>query len=200
MSLLPRVIALPLTAYRRLRLHRYRRAGLQAAPDVRIIGTPRFGSEPYLISIGRHVTVSNDVSFITHDGATWVVRHLPGHDRLIKYGRIDILDNCFIGMGAIILPGVRIGPNSVVAAGSVVVRDVAPGTIVAGNPARVVTTVEEYAARALADAPEYDREAELRDKRAELTRIMPPPEISGDGTATFAQGRTRPGLRDARGG
>lgn len=180
MSVLRQAVAGPVLAYRRLRLHLYRRAGLQAASDIRIIGTPRFGSEPYLISIGHHVTISNDVAFITHDGATWVVRHLPGYERLIKYGRIDIFDNCFIGMGAIILPGVRIGPNSVVAAGSVVVKDVAPGTVVVGNPARVVTTVEEYAARALAGAPEYDRDAELRDKRAELTRLMPPPPVVSD--------------------
>lgn len=48
--------------------------------------------------------------------------------------------NCFIGAHSIILPGVRIGDSCIVATGSVVTRDVAPNSIVAGNPARVVKT------------------------------------------------------------
>jgi maltose O-acetyltransferase len=52
-------------------------------------------------------------------------------DRPIVIGR-----NAWIGGGAVILPGVRIGDNAVVAAGSVVARDVAAGVIVSGNPAR----------------------------------------------------------------
>ena len=51
---------------------------------------------------------------------------------------VAIGDDCWIGGGAILCPGVRIGPRSVVGAGSVVVRDVEPDVVVAGNPARVV--------------------------------------------------------------
>ena len=53
-------------------------------------------------------------------------------------GDTVIGDDCWIGGGAILCPGVRIGPRSVVGAGSVVVRDVEPDVVVAGNPARVV--------------------------------------------------------------
>ena len=63
---------------------------------------------------------------------------------VIKYGKIVIKDNCFIGLGSIILPGVTIGPNSIVAAGSVVTKDVEPDTVVGGNPAKKITTVPEY--------------------------------------------------------
>lgn len=49
-----------------------------------------------------------------------------------------IEDDCFIGARSIIMPGVRVGPRAIVAAGAVVTKDVEPGTIVAGNPAQVI--------------------------------------------------------------
>jgi acetyltransferase-like isoleucine patch superfamily enzyme len=53
---------------------------------------------------------------------------------------VKIGDNVWIGMNAVILKGVTIGDNSVVAAGAVVTKSIAPNTIVAGNPAIVVKT------------------------------------------------------------
>ena len=58
----------------------------------------------------------------------------------LKTAPVKIGDNVWIGMNAVILKGVTIGDNSVVAAGSVVTKSVAPNTIVAGNPAVVVKT------------------------------------------------------------
>ncbi len=54
---------------------------------------------------------------------------------------IHICDNVWIGMNAVVLKGVTIGDNSIVAAGSVVTKDVPPNTIVAGNPARIVKEI-----------------------------------------------------------
>jgi maltose O-acetyltransferase len=54
---------------------------------------------------------------------------------------VHIGDNVWIGRSAIILPGVTIGDNAVVAAGAVVTKDVPDATLVAGNPARVVRTL-----------------------------------------------------------
>lgn len=51
--------------------------------------------------------------------------------------------NCWIGAGASILPGVTIGQNAVVGAGSVVTKDVAPNTVVAGNPAKLIKRIEK---------------------------------------------------------
>jgi maltose O-acetyltransferase len=62
-----------------------------------------------------------------------------------KIGKIDIGENCFIGDSAIILPGVRIGPNTIIASGSVVTRGEYPSSsVIAGNPAKVLMTVDKY--------------------------------------------------------
>ena len=52
------------------------------------------------------------------------------------------MDNVFIGCNTTILPNVKIGPNVIIGAGSVIVNDVAPNTVVAGNPARVIGTFD----------------------------------------------------------
>jgi carbonic anhydrase/acetyltransferase-like protein (isoleucine patch superfamily) len=90
---------------------------------------------------------------------------------VLKYGRINILDNCVIGQRVIILPGVTIGPNSVVAAGSVVSRSIPPDVLAAGNPAKPVMTLEQYAEWSLATTPEYDPDEYRRDKKAVLLKM-----------------------------
>lgn len=157
------------------RLRRHIRNGLQIANDCRLVGMPDFGTEPYLISIGEHVTISTRVTFINHDGGTWVFRDRPRFREVIKYGRIVIHDNCFIGLGVTIMPGVSIGPNSVVAAQSVVTSDVPPNTVVGGIPVRILMTVDEYADKALAQTPDYDRVAYRSNKATELLRIFTRP-------------------------
>lgn len=157
------------------RLKDLRRQGLQIAEDCRLMEMPSFGSEPFLVSIGKHVTISGRVTFITHDGATYVFRHLPGFEGVIRYGRITVHENCFIGLGATILPGVTIGPNTVVAAGAVVTKDAPPNSIVGGNPAQVITEIDRYAQKVKETTPEFDLEAYAQDKRTELLRIYPYP-------------------------
>jgi acetyltransferase-like isoleucine patch superfamily enzyme len=157
------------------KLRSFIKRGLQIASDCRLTSVPNFGSEPYLISIGRHVTIASNVAFITHDGATWVIRDQPKYRGVLKFGRITVHDNCFIGYGSTVLPGVSIGPNSIVAAQSVVTKDVPPNTVVGGVPARVITSIEEYAGKVLANTPDYDREAYRRNKAAELLRLYPRP-------------------------
>jgi acetyltransferase-like isoleucine patch superfamily enzyme len=161
---------------RNRQLRNLKRAGLTIADDCRINGWPIWGSEPYLITIGRRVTIAGGVVFLNHDGGTWVFRGESAYRNVIKYGRITIHDNCFIGYGAILLPGVEVGPDSVVAAGSVVTHTVPARSVAAGVPAKVIMDLDEYAQRALAATPQYDREAYQRDKRAELLRLYPPRE------------------------
>jgi acetyltransferase-like isoleucine patch superfamily enzyme len=83
-------------------------------------------TNPRGIHIGKYSTVTFGAAILTHD---WVNRQ----NRDVYIG-----DNCFIGAHAIVLPGVTIGNSCIVAAASVVARDVPAGSLVAGNPARVV--------------------------------------------------------------
>ena len=106
-----------------------------------------FGSEPWLISIGNKVTVTHGVRFINHDGSTWLISDEKGRRQLFR--RIEIGNNIFIGMSSIILPGVKIGDNSIIAAGSVVTKSVPSGSIVGGNPAKVIMDFDTYKKRVL---------------------------------------------------
>lgn len=98
-------------------------------------------SEWELLSIGDRVTVSSDVRFITHDGVGWLFPDALGRRRY-WLARIEVGSDVFIGAGATIMPGVRIGDRCVVAAGSVVTRSVPDGSVVGGNPAKIIGTYE----------------------------------------------------------
>jgi len=118
-----------------------RKQGAQIGDDNRIM-VRDFGAEACLIRIGNHCTITSNVKLVAHDGAGWLFTdEMPS---LQKFGTIEIMDNCFIGIDATILPDVKNGPNSIVGASSVVTKDVPPDTVVAGNPARKICTVREY--------------------------------------------------------
>lgn len=119
----------------------FRKQGAQIGEGCRIV--PReLGTELYLVKIGNHVVINQDVKLHTHDGGTWVFREeIPD---LRVFGPIIIEDNCLIGENAQILPNVTIGRNSIVAAGSVVIMDVPPNSIVMGVPARNFGSIEKY--------------------------------------------------------
>lgn len=106
-----------------------------------------FGSEPYLIEIGNNVIITAGVRIITHDGSTFLFR--DEYPNLDVMGPVKIKDNCFIGMNSIILPGVTIGANCVVGAMSVVTRSVPDGCVIAGNPAKILMSTEEFKVRLL---------------------------------------------------
>lgn len=98
-------------------------------------------SHCFLIKIGNNVTMSVHCIVLAHDASTC---NQIGY---AKIGKIIIEDNVFIGAGCTILPNVVVGEGSIVGAGSVVSRNVPPYTVVAGNPARVICSTEEYAER-----------------------------------------------------
>jgi acetyltransferase-like isoleucine patch superfamily enzyme len=124
----------------------FRKQGAHVGENNRI-EVRSLGAEPWLVRIGNHCTIGPNVGFICHDGATWLfTEEFPS---LQKFGTIEIKDNCFIGMNAVILGNVKIGPNAIVGACSVVTKDVPANSVVAGNPARVVETVEEYREKVL---------------------------------------------------
>ena len=104
------------------------------------IHTPYFSSEPYLIEIGNHVQIASNVQFFTHGGA-WVFRN--EYPDLDIFGKIKVGNNVYIGGSSLILPGVTIGDNCVIGAGSVLTRSIEDGLVVAGNPARIMGKTNE---------------------------------------------------------
>jgi acetyltransferase-like isoleucine patch superfamily enzyme len=131
-------------------------------------------AEPYLVEIGDNVSIAQRVKLVTHDGASVILRdEFPA---LRYFGKIIIEDNCFIGEDSFILPGVRIGKGSIVGPLSVVLRDVKPGSMVIGNPAIQVSTVEKYRERCLEEwknqgLDKFDHLFEGKDK-FEVQAIM----------------------------
>lgn len=102
-----------------------RRKGAKIGNKCEIYKGAHFGSEPYLIDIGNHVRINDGVNLITHDGGCWVLRNeKSGYGKEFEnadsFGKIIIENNVHIGTNAIIMPGVRIGENCIIACGAVV--------------------------------------------------------------------------------
>ena len=131
-----------------------------------------FGSEPYLISMGNHVEITTNVTFITHDGATWILRDNPKYKDVIRYGKIKIHDNVFIGHGTIILPNIEIGNNVIVGAGSVVTKDIPDNSVYAGVPARFICKTEEYGEKCMKETPNWDKENYRKNKKGEILKLF----------------------------
>lgn len=103
--------------------------GMHIGKGTRISSKARLDyTNPKGVYIGDHTTITFDVAILTHDFVN--LRHVDTH----------VGNYCFVGTGSILMPGVRIGDHCIVGAGSVVTRDVPPGCIVAGNPARIQRT------------------------------------------------------------
>lgn len=113
--------------------------GLKIGKNVEIIESFFFDpSHCFLISIGDNCTICPNVRIIAHDAST---KNALGYT---KIKTVRIMDNCFIGDSTLILPGVVIGPNAIVGAGSVITKNVPPDSVVAGNPARFIRSYESY--------------------------------------------------------
>ena len=117
------------------------------------------------IRLGNNVIVAADVRFICHDGIHHVFNGENNTEEKCSrlWGCIDIRDNVFIGTGAIILAGTRIGPNAIISAGAVVSHDVPPGSIVGGVPAKVIGSYDDLKQKRM----EYTRSLPKGEKRAE---------------------------------
>lgn len=92
----------------------------------------------WLIEIGDNVTMAPRVHILCHDAST---KQFLGYT---KIGRVTIGDNVFIGAESVILPGICIGNNVVIGANSTVTHNVPDNSVVAGCPARVISTLDKY--------------------------------------------------------
>lgn len=106
-----------------------------------LIGKNHWSSEPYLITVGDNCQLTDCKIFTHGGGGNCVRRYHPDFD---CFGKVTIGDYVYIGTHALIMPGVTIGDNVLVAAGSVVTKSVPSNTVVGGNPAKIICTIEEY--------------------------------------------------------
>lgn len=127
--------------YRRDQVEYFRKLGVTFGHNCRLVGINDFGREPFLITIGNHVSITTS-TFITHDGGVWVFREQNPTIDIIK--PIKIGNNVFIGADCLILPGVTIGDNVVLGARSVVTKDLADNGVYAGVPARFIKSIDDY--------------------------------------------------------
>lgn len=108
------------------------------------------GQEPYLIEIGKNCTITSGVKFLAHDDSISVcyryldIDRFKGNLAYEKASRIKIGNNVFIGINAIILPGVVIGDNVIIGAGSIVSKSIPSNSVAVGSPIRIISNIEEY--------------------------------------------------------
>ena len=116
-------------------------------------------SHCWLIEIGDNVTLAPRVHVLCHDAST------KGFIGYTKIGRVTIGNNVFVGAESVILPGVTVGDNVIIGANSTVTHDIPSGSVVAGSPARVICSLDDYLAKEkcrMESAPVYGEEYTLR--------------------------------------
>ncbi|TFF38792.1 acyltransferase [Mucilaginibacter psychrotolerans] len=136
--------------------------GVKFGKNVRMTGVPFFSSEPYLISIGDNVTITQHVTFHTHDGGVGLLRQK--HPGIELIAPITIGNNVFIGSHTIILPGITVGNNVIIGSSSVITKNIPDNVVVAGVPARIIKTMDEYEEKSLANC-DYTNKLSPEEKK-----------------------------------
>jgi maltose O-acetyltransferase len=131
---------------------------------------------PWLITIGDEATLAPGVILLAHDAS------MQRHARYTLIAPVVIGKRAFVGAGAIILAGTQIGDNAIVGAGAVVSGEFPAGSVVAGNPARIIGDVESTSQRhrrAASQAPRWPHQGWTlthgitRERRVAQRRALP---------------------------
>ena len=128
-----------------------------------------FSTEPWLITLGDNVHITNGVKFINHDGGTLILRKFVPDLEITK--PITVGNDVYIGINTIIMPGVNIGNNVIIGAGSIVTRDIPDNSVAVGVPAKRIKSVDEYLEKAKKDSLHIGH-LTYKAKEKELKRIF----------------------------
>lgn len=132
-----------ITLYRRIcwpleKQARY--AGVQMGKN-NFISSRFWSSEAYLINIGSNCQLTAGCKLLTHGGGN-VVRSM--HPKFDCFGKVTLGDYVYVGTNSLIMPGVTIGNNVLIAAGSVVTKSIPNNVVIGGNPAKIICKIDEY--------------------------------------------------------
>lgn len=118
-------------------------------------------TRPFLIEIGNDVVITAYVKILTHGYDYCVIRNKFNGEVYGSSGKVKIGNNVFVGMNTTILKGVEIGNNVIIGANSLVNKNIPDNVVVAGNPARIIMSIDEYREK---------RRREYIDEAKELVR------------------------------
>lgn len=148
----------------------YQKKGVRMGTNCQVFYKSSFGSEPYLIQLGDNVKITYGCQFITHDGGVEVLRNLYSNMKNADvFGKITIGNNVFIGNKCIIMPNVTIGDNVIIGAGSIVTKNFPSNVVIAGVPAKIIKSLEEYKL-GVEKKVEYTKNMTYKEKRDYLIK------------------------------
>lgn len=131
-------------------------------------------TRPWLLKIGDNVSITDNVVILTHDFSYSVISKCS-MGTFPSCGQVIIGNNVFIGSHAVVLEGVTIGNNVIIGAGSIVTHDIPDNSIVAGSPARIISTIEKYKEKL--ERQVIERLKQLLDEYYKTYHTFPPEEI-----------------------
>lgn len=143
--------------------------GVNLGKNVTFYGmkTGMFSTEPWLITKGDNCHITANCTFVTHDGGTLILRkEVPD---LELTAPINIGNDVYIGVNTTILSGTKIGNRCIIGACSLVKGNFPDNSVIAGVPAKVIKTVDEYLEKAQRESLHFGhlhgKEKELQLKR-----------------------------------
>ena len=167
------------------------------APNQTVIDS----TSAYLLTIGNHVRITQDVTILTHDYGWSVLKSgslddiQPGSILGAK-SSVEIGNCVYIGMKAIILRGVKIGDNVIIGAGSIVTKDCESNSVYVGNPAKRISSIEEYFQKRLASQFAEAKDMALRYNRRYGRK--PPKEVFDEYFMLFCDRETAEAIPEFR--
>ena len=145
-----------------LNIDKLKKRGLKVGENFKAIGQNIIDpSHCWHIEIGDNVVLAPRAHILAHDASTGLFNGYT------KIANVKIGNNVVIGAGAIVLMGVTVGDNVIIGAGSIVIKDIPANSVAAGNPAKVICSLDDYLKKEALEMTEentFDEEFTLRNK------------------------------------